>query len=240
MDNERWRSINIERWDGIASRWRSFGLPAADVIHTFMEDLACKPGSSVLDLGCGAGLVSVALAREGYRVYGIDISPRMIEQALQLAAEHQITSRVISFDVGNVEHIALGDTAVDAILCRNVLDFVPSPGTALSEIGRVLKPGGRLVLSVLGAHSPVKEDSWRRLLPGAEITGLNYMAPWEMEALLDAFGWEIILQRPTFAAAASGATNKFTLEDAARWDKILQQAAATGWTFVAVKPLERV
>lgn len=238
MDNARWNEINAERWGQDAARWRAFGLPGAEDVQRRVVDLACPPGALLLDVGCGAGLWSVALAREGYRVHGIDISPHMIDEARRLADEHGIGGDISEFEVGDAERITMPDASIDGVICRNVLDFVSSPGSALGEIWRVLKPGCRLVLSVLGANSPVKRGAWRRFLPGAAApTGMNYMMPWEMEALLGELRWEILGHRPDFGPAASGASNEYTAEMAGRWeDRIVQQTLATVWEFVIAKP----
>ena len=238
MVDARWNELNAERWGEDAARWRAFGLPAPEDVRRLLVDLACPPEALLLDVGCGAGLWSVALGRAGYRVHGFDISPRMIDEARRLADEYGIGGDVGEFEVGDAERISLANASVDGVICRNVLDFVSSPGAALGEIWRVLKPGCRLVLSVLGANSPVKREAWRRFLPGAAApTGMNYMLPWEMEALLGELGWEILGHRADFGPAASGATNEYTAEMTGRWeDRIVQQTLTTVWEFVIAKP----
>jgi len=164
----------------------------------------------------------------------------MIAEARRLADEYRVGHDVSEFEVGDAEHIPLADASVDGVICRNVLDFVSSPGAALGEIWRVLKPGCLLVLSVLGANSPVKREAWRRFLPAAAApTGMNYLLPWEAEALLEELGWEIVGHRPDFGPAASGATNEYTAEMAGRWgNRIVQQTLTTVWEFVIAKPVD--
>src|SRR6185437_16245719 len=109
---------------------------------------------------------------------------------------------------------------------------------------RVLRPGGRLVLSMLGAHSAVKRgpgsERWRRFLPdSAAVIPLNDILPWEMEALLGALGWQILDQRPHVGPTVGGPPSLYTQEAVlALPDRILQQTAATTWQFVAARPVE--
>ncbi|GAC1523743.1 MAG: hypothetical protein NVS2B16_32070 [Chloroflexota bacterium] len=237
-DDAQWKSINAERWDGMAARWREHGLPDPEEVRRVIAALGCAPGALLLDVGCGAGLWSVALCREGYRVHGIDASPQMIAEARRLAAEYDVDPHSLAFEVGDADRITLPPAGADGVICRNVLDFVPSPGAALVEIWRVLKPGRRMVLSVLGAHSPVKREAWRRFVPGSPIAMmLNHIVPWETEALVAELGWSILHHRPNVGPAASGATNEYTLEMVERLhDRVLQQAIATTWEFLLLKP----
>jgi SAM-dependent methyltransferase len=179
-------------------------------------------------------LWSVVLAQQGYRVLGIDLSPRMIVEALDLARECRLSEDMVRFSVGDVERLDVPNATCDAIVCRNVLDFVPSPALALRELQRVLKPGGHLVLATLGAYSPVKRESWRRFLPGAVSTGItNHILPWEMEALLRELGWEVVAREACFGPSVSGQVNAYTTDSSCHLkDPVLLQSVATSWEVV--------
>jgi ubiquinone/menaquinone biosynthesis C-methylase UbiE len=231
------KAANAAYWDANASRWRALGLPPEEAIHALSAALGCGSGSLVLDAGCGTGQWSVALAREGYRVRGLDISPQMVAAAQDRAHEYALSDDAAAFAVGALDETGAPDASFDAIVSRLALDFVPHPGLVLTEFWRVLRPGGRLVLWVLGAASPVKRNDWRRLLPGDPAPVVrNQILPWEAEALLEALGWEIVSQAPEFESAVSGASNRYTAELAAQLsDRVLQQAIATSWQFVTRK-----
>jgi len=226
-------------WDSIADEWRQFATRDAARIAPVVESLGCAPGSLVLDAGCGAGGTSIPLALGGYRMRGIDIAPRMIANAQDAAREQHLDDAAASFQQGSVERLPFPDATFDAIVCMAVLDFAAQPGVALAEFWRVLKPGSRLLLTMLGAYSTVKRDWWRRFLPdSAEGRVRNHILPWEMESLLGALGWQIIAQRPvTFGRSFDGGTSRYTPEMAeALADQVLQQTVAGLWWFTALKP----
>jgi len=138
-----------------------------------------------------------------------------------------------------VEHLPLPEAACDAVVCTSVLDFAPHPGRALAEFRRVLAPGGRLLLGMLGAHSVIKRSAgverWKRFLPDPPpVMPMNDILPWEMEALLDALGWRVLEHVPRVRGSFSGPAEGYTLEMVkALSDRVLQQTIATAWLFVA-------
>lgn len=234
---ERVKSANAAYWDNNASRWRGLDLPSETDVRALSELLECGPGSQVFDAGCGTGQWGVALALAGYRVRGIDISAGMVAAARDRASGHALGKDAASFQVGDLDATGYPDASFDAIMCRLVLDFVPGPGQVLAEFRRVLRPGGRLVLWVLGAASPVKRDDWRRFLPGAPGQSVrNQLLPWEAEALLGELGWEVLTQAPEFDQSVSGKGNRYSAEMATQLsDRVLQQTVATSWRFAATK-----
>lgn len=237
----RIKSANAAYWDNNASRWRDLDLPSEDEVRAVGSLLGCGPGSTIFDAGCGTGQWGVGLALAGYWVRGIDISPGMVAVAQDRAAKHGLGTEAATFQVGDLDSTGFPDASFDGIVCRLVLDFVPSPGLVLAEFGRILRPGGRLVLWVLGAASPVKREDWRRFLPGAPGPSVrNQLLPWEAEALLDALGWEIVSQAPGFERSVSGRDNQYTAETVEQLpDRVLQQAVASSWRIVAVKREDR-
>lgn len=103
-------------------------------------------GMTALDVGCGTGLQTLALAAMGYAATGIDISEGQLAQARKKA---EAGSLVAHFVQGSALQLPFGDASFDVVTCcGSVLGFVPDYPRALSEIARVLKPAGTLILEV--------------------------------------------------------------------------------------------
>lgn len=99
----------------------------------------------ILDVGCGGGILSEALARSGARVTGIDLSPTAVEVARDHALENQLS---IDYRVMPVEEFAEAHPAqFDAVTCLEMLEHVPDPEQVVAACARALKPGGTAVFS---------------------------------------------------------------------------------------------
>lgn len=100
----------------------------------------------VLDGGCGEGYLSRMLAEHGATVTGIDTSGSLIHAAL---THHEAEHLSVDYYVASLEDIPEPEDRFDLAVCNHVLSDVTDPGAALVELGRVLKPGGRLILLML-------------------------------------------------------------------------------------------
>jgi ubiquinone/menaquinone biosynthesis C-methylase UbiE len=113
-----------------------------------LEHLDLMSGETVLDLGSGAGIDALIAARkvgpEG-KVIGVDMTPEMLAAArrnAEAADAHQV-----DFREGRLESLPVDDSSVDAVTSNCVINLVPDKALVFSEIARVLRPGGRLVVS---------------------------------------------------------------------------------------------
>lgn len=105
-------------------------------------------GKRVLEIGCGLGGFSCWLARQSVRpdqIVAADFAATAVQKGRAFAREHNLSG--ITWEVGDVQNIAHPDNSFDTVFSCETIEHVPSPKRALSELARVLKPGGRLLLT---------------------------------------------------------------------------------------------
>jgi len=110
----------------------------------YLARMGLDPAAHVLDLGCGTGVVTRALAgREGFvgRVTGIEQSPVFVEVAQRLADDERVGERT-EFRVGDAHALDVADASVDAVVVHTTLSHVTDPRRVLEEAARVLRAGG--------------------------------------------------------------------------------------------------
>lgn len=151
-------TISSEKW-GLkeSADWWSAGQAARQQIYgavtEMMLDLASvQPSSRVLDVAAGSGESSLAAARRvgptGY-VLAADISPSMLKVGAEAARKEGLTN--VETRVMNAETLALDADSFDAVICRIALMLFPNPAQALTEMRRVVKPGGKVAVIVYSA-----------------------------------------------------------------------------------------
>jgi ubiquinone/menaquinone biosynthesis C-methylase UbiE len=158
-----------------------------------------QPGETVLDLGSGGGLDCFLAARQvgptGY-VIGVDMTPEMLTLARATAERMGIEN--VSFRQGYIEQIPVEDGVVDVIISNCVINLSPDKRRVLSEMKRVLKPGGRIAISdivTIGAIAPEfgeDPDAWSACVTGA--LPVEHWSDW-----LDELGFEQIALRPALS-----------------------------------------
>ncbi|ARZ67265.1 ubiquinone biosynthesis O-methyltransferase [Streptomyces albireticuli] len=103
-------------------------------------------GKRVLDVGCGGGYTAEFLAQRGAVMSGLDPSEKLIAVADRHARQ---TGKDIDYRVGKSEHLPFEDATFDIVTCVDVLEHVESPAQAVSEVRRVLKPGGLFLFDTI-------------------------------------------------------------------------------------------
>jgi ArsR family transcriptional regulator len=129
-------------------------LGSPDCVPLILQRLA--GGGSVADVGAGTGRLLPALAASAARIVAIDASAAMLERARSATA--QIGDTPIEFRLGDLEHLPLEDGEVDAAIAHMVLHHAPDPSRALTELSRVVTPGGRVLVGDFLPHS----NEWMR------------------------------------------------------------------------------
>lgn len=118
--------------------------------HTLVLDwvagLALPPGSRVLEVGCGAGFMSIALARLGLQVCAIDSVAAMVELACRNAEESGVSSN-LSCGVGDAYSLEFDDASFDLVLAIGLIPWLEEAEQAIQEMARVTKPGGYIILT---------------------------------------------------------------------------------------------
>ena len=149
-------------------------------------------GARALDVGCGGGLLSEALARAGANVTAIDLAPAVLDVARLHLHESGLT---VEYRETSVE--ALADelpAAFDVITCMEMLEHVPDPGSVIRACATLLKPGGKLFLSTLN-RTPLAfgaailgAEHLLRVLPRGTHHYAQFLKPSEIAAELRAAG----------------------------------------------------
>jgi 2-polyprenyl-6-hydroxyphenyl methylase/3-demethylubiquinone-9 3-methyltransferase len=149
----------------------------------------------VLDVGCGGGLLTESLARQGALAHGIDLSPSMIEVARLHAHESRLQ---IDYEIDSAEqHAQRASASYEVITCMELIEHVPSPASLLSALATLLRPGGSLFISTLNRNlrsfllAIVGAEYLLRLLPRGTHEYERLLRPAELARLARACGLEL-------------------------------------------------
>ena len=113
------------------------------IVLGLVDELALPSGSHILEIGCGAGLTTIALAQRGFTVQAVDTVDRMVALTRQAATEAGVADRVMT-SLGDAHALAFPEGAFRLVLGMGVAPFLHSLNTAITECARVLRPGGGL------------------------------------------------------------------------------------------------
>ncbi len=144
-------------WDNLSSKYDTFiqkywKIYETSLLNKIADDV--ETDSTILDVACGTGLVSFEAAKKAKKVYGIDIAPSMIEEAKKKTREMEIKN--VEFSVEDAYKLPFDNNRFDTVICNNALHNMKYPEDVLSEIKRVLKPGGRLIAIIVGVGESFK------------------------------------------------------------------------------------
>ncbi|MDT0635448.1 bifunctional 2-polyprenyl-6-hydroxyphenol methylase/3-demethylubiquinol 3-O-methyltransferase UbiG [Spectribacter hydrogenoxidans] len=163
----------LVKFDALAQRWWD---PDGDMrpLHdinpartSWIDRRVGLAGKRVLDVGCGAGLLSEAMTRAGAHVIGIDLAPGLIEAATAHAADSGLD---VVYQCRSTRDLAAEAAGrFDLVTCLEMLEHVDDPGVIVDDCARLVKPGGAVVFSTIN-RSPA---AWLLAIAGAEyVLGL--------------------------------------------------------------------
>jgi len=196
----------LDKFAELAHRWWDPSgpqRPLHDLNPTrlaYVRDRCRLRDAAVLDVGCGAGLLSEALAGEGADVVALDLAPELIEIAKLHLMESQAGHPALRIDyrVQSAESLAAERPAgFDAVVCMEMLEHVPDPGSVVRACAQLLKPGGRLFVSTLNrtaaafALAIVGAEYVAGLLPRGTHSYAQFIRPSELAGWLREAGLEL-------------------------------------------------
>ena len=186
----------LDKFGALATRWwdpegPQKALHALNPVRLqYVKQRVALRDAVVLDVGCGGGLLSEALAKEGAKVTALDLAPELIK----VAKLHRLESGVaVDYRLQSVEALAAEQPgSFDAITCMEMLEHVPDPSAIIAACASLLKPGGQLFLSTLNrtpaafALAIVGAEYVARLLPKGTHQYQDFIKPAELAAWLRA------------------------------------------------------
>lgn len=112
----------------------------------WIDELSLAEDARILEIGCGAGFLALALAKRGFHIYAMDSVDAMVEQTRQHAKEAGLADQ-ISVEIGNISALAFQDNSFDLVLAIGVIPWIKSANAGIQEMARVLKPGGHVLFT---------------------------------------------------------------------------------------------
>jgi 2-polyprenyl-6-hydroxyphenyl methylase/3-demethylubiquinone-9 3-methyltransferase len=200
------------RWWAGTSRWLRTLHNLVPARFEYFDTLISQWGGKVvLDIGCGGGFMAEALARRGAVVIGVDPSREAIEAAREHAGAQGLA---IDYRTGVGERLPIEAGSVDVVVCVDVLEHVDDLNVVISEVRRVLRPGGLFLFDTINATAMARlcvvfvGERILRLLPRGTHDPDKFIRPGEMRAKLIAAGFAC---RPFVGLGPRGINRRFDL-----------------------------
>ena len=198
---ENFDSAEIAKFEALASRWwdrNSEFKPLHDINPLrmgFIDEQVDLAEKAVLDVGCGGGILTEAIAHRGANVTGIDLG----EAPLAVAKLHWLESGLeINYQHTSAEeHAQKNNQAYSIITCLEMLEHVPDPGSVLKACYHMLEPGGHLFLSTINRNpksylfAVIGAEYILRLLPRGTHDYRKFIKPSELSSMARQAGFDL-------------------------------------------------
>ncbi|WP_147105280.1 bifunctional 2-polyprenyl-6-hydroxyphenol methylase/3-demethylubiquinol 3-O-methyltransferase UbiG [Tateyamaria sp. syn59] len=192
---------NLQIYDDVAAQWWSDDIKWVRTLKNMVpgrlkwfDRHIDWSGKDVLDLGCAGGFMAEALAERGAQVTGIDPAAQAIEAARVHA---QASGKEIRYDTGVGDDMPYPDASFDAVVCVDVLEHVSDLAQVLTEVARVLRPGGLFLFDTINrnpvarlATITIAEDVIGLLPKGTHDPGM-FIKPAELTTALKQAGFDV-------------------------------------------------
>ena len=164
----------------------------------YIDNAVSLKGKTVLDVGCGGGILSESMAEKGAKVTAIDLS----EKALKVAALHSLDSGVtVDYQLITVEKLAQQQPAsFDVVTCLEMLEHVPDPASVVAACAKLVKPGGHVFFSTINRNpkaylfAVIGAEYVLNMLPRGTHDYVKFIKPSELASWMRSTGLSLLGQ----------------------------------------------
>ena len=182
--------LELQKFSDLAHRWwdpSSEFRPLHEINPLRLEWINARiplAGKTIVDIGCGGGILSESMARKGAKVTGIDLS----EKALKIADLHSLESGVqVRYELISAEQLAVREPAsYDVVTCMEMLEHVPDPAAIVQACASLVKPGGHVFFSTINRNpksylfAVIGAEYILRMLPKGTHDYAKFITPAEL------------------------------------------------------------
>jgi ubiquinone/menaquinone biosynthesis C-methylase UbiE len=165
----------------------------AQLTRRFSEAIGLNGNGVILDVACGPGIVTAALAEKAREVVALDVTPEMLSQARQRCAKAGLTN--VTFREGSATALPFPDSSFDGVVTRLSIHHFEEPRRALDEMFRVLRPDGALIVADVVSSENAEESALQNAIETLrDPSHVRMLAPSELLSLIEGAGFQVETQ----------------------------------------------